>query len=139
LDCKIYPQGEVVTEILERISDFTISGVALDMKDITSIDWLEKVIAVPDALNDIREKNLTVIKPYAISLHKIIRMVSRGFHKPSVSDIAMCIKKLKEIPKDKFLVNTEKTVRYVGDEEKVIEITKRLGITFNILNFKEIS
>jgi hypothetical protein len=139
LDCKIYPSNERVEDILKRISDFTISGVALNIEDIEVSNWKDKVIAIPNAVSDIQGKKLTVVKPYAISLHKIIRMVSRGFQKPSKEEMDMCIEKLKEIPEDKFAINTEKTVRYVGSEEKVIEIAKALGITFNILNFKEVS
>ncbi len=138
LDCKIYPNSENVEDILKRISDFTISGVALNMQDIEVSNWKDKIIAIPNAVSDIQGKKLTVVKPYAISLHKIIRMVSRGFQKPAQEEINMCIEKLKDIPEDKFEVNTEKTIRYVGSKEKVAEIAQELGITFNILNFEEV-
>lgn len=138
LDCKIYPSGDSPEAVLQRISDFTISGVGLNIKDIESPDWQEKVIAIPGAIEDIQEKKLRVVKPYAINFHKIIRMMSRGFQKPSQADIKLCLEKLKEIAEDKFMINTEKTVRYVGNEEKVLEIAKELDITFNILNFEEV-
>jgi hypothetical protein len=138
LDCKIYPDTEDIQSILERISDFTISGVALDLKDVESEEWENKIISIPNALEDIHQKKLRVIKPYAISFHKIIRMVSRGFQKPSQEDIDICFEKLKEITEDKFITNTEKTIRYVGDREEVLEITKNLGVHINILNFSEL-
>lgn len=139
LDCKIYPAEEDIQSILQRISDFTISGVALDVKDLEASDWKDKIITIPNAIEDIQQKRLRVVKPYAISLHKIIRMVSRDFQKPSQKEIDLCIEKLKDIPEDKFIINTEKTVRYVGSEEKVLEIARKLGITTNILNFAEIT
>lgn len=138
LDCKIYSSNERVEDILKRISDFTISGVALNIEDIEVSNWKDKIIAIPNAISDIQGKKLTVVKPYAISLHKVIRMVSRGFQKPSQEEVNICIEKLQDIPEDKFTINTEKTVRYVGTEEKVTEIAKELGITYNILNFEEV-
>jgi hypothetical protein len=119
LDCKIFPPEENIEGILNRISDFTISGVALDIKNVESPDWKNKIITIPNAIKDIQQKNLKVVKPYAISFHKIIRMISRGFQKPPQEDIDLCIEKLKDIPEDKFIVNTEKTVRYVGSEQQV--------------------
>ena len=138
LDCKIYPSNESIEDILKRISDFTISGVALDIKNIEAPDWYNKIIAIPNAIEDIQQKRLGVVKPYAISLHKIIRMVSRGFQKPPQEEIDKCIEKLKDISEDKFVINTEKTIRYVGSKEKVAEIAQELGITHNILNFEQI-
>lgn len=138
LDCKIYPSGEIIENILNRISDFTVSGVAMDIEDMEKEDWQERIIAIPHAKEDIQEKRLRVVRPYPISLHKIIRMVSRGFQKPSPQDIQLCIEKLKNIAEDKFAINTEKTIRYVGSKEKVLEIANELGVTFNILDLHEI-
>lgn len=138
LDCKIYTPEENIQDILARISDFTISGVAMNIKDIFSENWLEKIIAIPYAKEDIKDKKLRVVKPYAISLHKIIRMVSQNFEKPSKEDIALCIEKLKELTEEKFIANTEKTIRYVGSKDEVQKISNGLGISFDILNFNEI-
>lgn len=128
LDCKIYPHGEDIQAILQKISDFTISGVAMNVKDLEADNWLEKIIAVPNGKEDIHSKKLCVIKPYAINLHKIVRMMSRGFEKPSESDVRLCLEKFKEISEEKFAVNAQKTVAYVGSEEKVLAIAKELGI-----------
>lgn len=136
LDCKIYPQGEDIQAILQKISDFTISGVAMNLKDLESDDWLEKIIAVPNGKEDIRAKKLRVIKPYAINLHKIIRMMSRGFEKPSESDVRLCFKKFKEISEEKFAVNAQKTIAYVGSEEKVLAIAKELGVGREVVEFR---
>lgn len=138
LDCKIYPLGETADGVMNRISDFTISGVALNLKYIESNDWQERVVAIPKALEDIQEKQLTVVKAYSISLHKIIRMVSRGFKKPSEEEVGLCLEKMKDIPEDKFITNTEKTIRYVGSEDEVLKISKDIGINFDILKYEEV-
>lgn len=62
LDCKIYPSTESIVTILERISDFTIAGVAINLQDVFSIDWLNKIYAIPDAIFDIQNRNLKTVK-----------------------------------------------------------------------------
>lgn len=138
LDCKIFPSGEKIDSVLENISDFTINGVALDINFFDSIDWLSKIIAIPRALDDIEGKRLKLNKPYATNFYKIIRLVSRGFQPPTKSDIAIYLEKLREITKEKFISNTEKTFRYIGNEEQAMKISKELGATFNVFNFEEV-
>ena len=137
LDCKIYPNSETIENILNRISDFTISGVALNMSEMDTPNWQNNVISIPNAIKNIQEKRLAVVKPYAISIHKIIRMISRGFQSPSQNEVAICIAKLHDIQEDKFIINTEKTIRYVGNKEKATEIARKLGISYDIFNFEE--
>ncbi|MFH1170505.1 MAG: hypothetical protein V1704_03010 [Candidatus Vogelbacteria bacterium] len=138
LDCKIFSSEERINSILEKISDLTISGVALDIQFFDSINWISKIIAIPKALDDIKEKKLRLVNPYPINFYKIIRLVSRGFQQPTKSDIIMCLEKLREITKERFISNTEKTIRYIGSEEQAIKISKELGATFNVFNFEEI-
>lgn len=138
LDCKIHGSDENIVSILEKTSDFTISGVALDINDIFSLDWRDHIFAIPHAIEDIQNKQIRLVTAYSASIYKIIRLVSRDFKKPSQEEIGVIYKKLSEISEKKFTANVEKTVRYVGSEEKVIEIAKDLGITKNILNFNEI-
>ena len=45
---------------------------------------------------------------------------------------------MKDIPEDKFITNTEKTIRYVGSEDEVLKISKDLGVKFNILKYEEV-
>jgi|SRR3989344_629186 len=139
LDCKIFNNGESIDNILRNISDFTISGFALNIKDIFSLDWLNKIIAVPGAMEDLKNRKIRVVNPYSISIHKIIRLMSRDFQKPEKSDILSCIEKFKEITEDKFVYNTEKTIRYVGSKKKVLIIANELGITFDIFDHKKVT
>lgn len=138
LDCKIYPSTESIETILEKISDFTIAGVAIDLQDIFSLDWLNKIYAIPDAISDIQNRNLKVVISYPANLYKIIRMMSKGYNKPIDLDIKDSLDKLKEITKKKFETEVEKTIRYVGGEDELLKIVNKLGINKNILDFKQI-
>lgn len=138
LDCKIYPAGETIENVLESISDFTISAVALDVMQMDKTDWFEKIIALSHAITDIQNKEIKVIKSYPANIYKIIRFISRGYNKPSQEDIAKSMEKLQEIAEDKFIMNTEKTVQYLGSEQDVRTIASNIGITIDILNFEEI-
>lgn len=137
-DCKIYPIGTSIEYVLNDITDFSINGVALSLKDIERENWKQKIIAIPNAIDDIKEKQLRVINLYTPSIYKIIRSVSQGFQKPTSADILHCLEKLKNITQEKFKFNVEKTIKYIGSEEKVREIMNQLGVTKDILNFEEI-
>jgi hypothetical protein len=136
LDCKIYESDRDIESILQKISDLTISGVALDLNESNDSDWMNKVRALPFAIEDLKKKQLRVVNLYPVTLYKIIRLISAGFKQPSEREIQNSFKKLKEIDKDTFLRDKEKTIRYVGGEEKVLEIARNMGIESDILNFK---
>lgn len=138
LDCKIYSNEETIESVLQKISDFSINGVALDIKELESSDWLAKVIELPNATVDIQEKKLRIIKCYSASIYKILRLVSQGFKQPTEEDVTRCLEKLKEISREKFDKETTKTIKYIGDEGKVLKVAEQLGIKFNILNFEEL-
>ncbi len=138
LDCKIFANGSNIKPILEKISDLTISGVALNIKDVDSLDWRTKIIGIENAVKDIEEKQLRLVNTYSSSIYKIIRLVHKGFKLPTSNEIEKALEELKSISEDAFLRHKKKTVEYIGDKEEVAEIAKQLGINFDVLNFSEI-
>jgi len=135
LDCKIFPNTESVESVLQKITDFTVSGVALDLEDMYKDDWFQKVIAVPNALDDIKNKKVRLMTPYGIGFYKIIRLMSRGFEKPSNADALSCLVKLKNITEERFKTEIEKTVLYVGDRNRVMTLARSLGVDVDVLDF----
>ncbi len=138
LDCKIFSSSESIESTLERISDFTIGAVALDIKEIDSINWLNKVSSIEDAVLDIKNKKLKIIKSYPANLYKMIRLVSQGYQLLLDNDVEYILEKAKDITEEKFKREVEKTSQYVGGAENVLEIARGLGITKNILDFESI-
>lgn len=128
LDCKIFNSEESIFSILSNITDFTISGLALDINDVWSPVWLEKIIMIPNTLDDIKNKKLRMVRPYSISIYKIIRMMHIGFHSPSKEDIVTCLEKLKEADPNIIDREIKKTNGYVGDKDRLQEILKKINI-----------
>ncbi len=138
LDCKIYPPTETIESILEQISDFTISGVAMNIADIDNPGWQKNIYSIPKAVEDIESMRLETVKFYPANIFKIIRFISRGYQPPSEDDLRENMKKLREINQEKFELNAGKTIRYVGGLEKALEIAKSIGIRENIFDFEKI-
>lgn len=138
LDCKIFPSGSDIKSILEKISDLTISGVALNVKDVDSLNWRTKIISIDNAVKDIEERQLRVVNAYSSSIYKIIRLIHKGFKPPISKEIKKVIEELKNISETTHLRHEKKTIEYIGNKEEITEIAKRLGIDFDVLDFSEI-
>lgn len=138
IDCKIYTSEYTVKDILAKFTDFSVSGVALDMTHIEDVYWQDHIYALPSALDDISHKRLRVVVPYPASLLKVVRMVAQGFTPPTQDEMSVLIESFKEISEGKYNKRRDKTIRYVGSTQKTIEIIRSLGLSEDILDFQKI-
>jgi hypothetical protein len=134
LDCKIFSSEHTIIDILNTITDLTLSGVALNMQDINSEHWNEAIVELPHARQDIENKIIRVVTNYPLNIYKIIRLVSQGFTLSENVDIPAAVNKRVEASTERLQKEIEKTVTYVGSKEATQEILARLGITQNIVN-----
>lgn len=128
LDLKIYSGDGDTLQILNKIADFTISAVALDIKDLFEEDWQDRVISLPESFDDMENKVLRPVNLSRIKVYKIIRMASQGFKLSNNFDFQ---KVKSQIIQEKSEKELEKTIRYVGSREKVTQIAKELNIDTN--------
>lgn len=128
---------DIKTNIREN-SNFTINCNALLLKDVIFENWKNKVISLPSAIEDIKNKKIRINKiTHPAQLFACIRFISKGFNKPTDQEINNMTKALKEIPKDIFEFNIDKLIDYVGNKESTLEIIKDLGLNKDILEFNK--
>jgi hypothetical protein len=133
LDCKIFSSENTIEDILGKITDFTLSGVVLNIKDINADDWLHKIIALPNTSEDIKNRAIRVVTYYPLNIYKIIRLLSRGFTLYENIDIQSYIEKRTGVSKERLQKEIDKTINYVGGVENTQKIINDLGIMQNIL------
>ena len=124
---------------LKQQSSFTINGFALSLRDINSQEWYDKIIALPAALHDIKNKQLRVnVIAHPGNLFACLRFMSLGFKPPSSKEISMLHHSLRKLEKYRFDKNVQKAYRYVGGERRARKLAKDIGITEDIFDFETV-
>ena len=124
---------------LKENSNFTVNGFALSLKHVASKNWHKKLITLPNALKDLKNKQLRVnIIAHPANLFACLRFMSKGFKPPSKKEIKELLKALGKLPKYKYKRNINKVFSYVGGEKKARQLAKKLGIKEDIFDFETI-
>ncbi|HBT81559.1 hypothetical protein A2757_01150 [Candidatus Giovannonibacteria bacterium RIFCSPHIGHO2_01_FULL_48_47] len=128
-----------VTKNLIAHSNFTINGFALPLKYVASKNWHRKIIALPNAIHDLKEKSLRVNKiTHPADLFACLRFMSQGFKAPSKQEVTKLLSALRKLEKWRYQRNVKKVFDYVGGEKKARNLAAKLGITENIFDFATI-
>jgi len=136
LDIHISDEKSVLKNLKEQ-SNFTINGFALSLKDIDSENWHKKVISLPNALQDLKNKKLHVnVIVHPANLFACLRFMSQGFKSPSKKEVKELLIKLGSLEKWRYSRNIRKLFDYVGGEDKARKLVKKLGVKANIFDFK---
>ncbi len=134
-----FSEEKSIMKNLREVSGFTINAFALSLKQVVSKGWQKKVIAHPNALTDLKKKQLRVnALTHPAMLFACIRFMSQGFKAPSEKQVNGLLLNLRKFPKYKFKRNIKKIFSYVGGEKKARQLTKKLGIKEDIFEFKTI-
>jgi hypothetical protein len=138
LDIHISTEKNVIKN-LKHESNFTINGFAILLKDADSEEWYEQIIALPRALQDLKNKKLRVnaIK-HPAGLFACLRFMSIGFKPPSKKEVKDLLLALGKLGKYKYERNIKKTLTYVGGENRAKQLAKKIGINKDIFDFKVI-
>lgn len=82
-----------ISKNIRENSNFTINCNALPLKYATSKNWQKKIISLPGALEDIKNKQIRINKiTHPAQLFACIRFMSKGFKKPTLREIEVMLK-----------------------------------------------
>jgi len=136
LDIHISEEKSVLKNLVEN-SNFTINGSTISLKDIFKEDWFDKLISLPGALADLKNKRLKLKQlSHPANLFACLRFMSLGFKQPKQAEIDLLLKSLSGLNKSRYGRNVKKLFGYVGGEEKAKNLLKKLKIMQNIFDFK---
>jgi len=137
LDLIFSDPEQTILENLENHANFTINGWAINLKNIFSDDWLDRIIILPMTIEDIKNKQLKLNDPDdSFGIFACMRFISQWFKKPSEEEIELMIRALKNTKKDRFERNISKLYNYVWGEKKARDILKKLWIEKDIFNYE---
>jgi len=124
---------------LAKSSNFTINGSTISLKDIFREDWFNKLISLPGALADLKNKQLKLNQlSHPANLFAVLRFMSLGFKQPPQTEINLLLKSLGHLPKVNYIRNINKLFSYVGGEEQARKLLKKLKIKQDIFDLKVI-
>lgn len=133
------PKERTILRTLKNNSNFTINGSALSLKHIDKENWYNKVISLPTAFQDLKDRKLRVnVVASPSNLFACIRFMSKGFKPPSKKEIQELLTAFTSIEKWRYRRNIKKLLDYVGGEKEVKKLTRKLGIKNNILDLETI-
>ena len=134
--------GTTILENLSMSSGFTINGFALPARKALDKDWMDHIIQLPGALNDMQNKQLKVnlegYKEQPSNLFAGIRFMSLGFKQPSQNEITLLLNEMRNTTPERYEKGISKVWNYVGGEAKAKDLVKQLGINFDIFNREEL-
>lgn len=118
---------------LAQNSNFTINGSTISLKDIFREDWFSKLISLPGALADLKNKQLKLNQlSHPANLFACMRFMSLGFKRPKQTEINLLLKSLGGLERSRYEKNIKKLFGYVGGEENARKLLKKLKIKQDI-------
>ena len=124
---------------LQKHANFTVNGFTLPLKAATSKLWYKKLVALPTALADLKSMQLRVnVSESPGDPFAAIRFMSKGFKAPTSSDIRVLLQSLQKMEKWRYEKNVRKILSYVGGEDEVRALLKKLKVKVNIFDFDAI-
>lgn len=126
---------------IKKEANFTINGFAIPLNSLNNADWSKKVIKLPIALKDLKNRRLRVnaLFSHSYNLFAAIRFISIGFKAPTKKEIKLLIKALIDFDHKKnqrrYKRNLEKLYGYVGGKKKAERILRELGLSKEVLKF----
>ncbi|MFH1188159.1 MAG: hypothetical protein V1688_04875 [bacterium] len=138
LDMHIADEKSILKN-LEDNANFTINGFALSLKDINSENWHKKVVSLPCALQDLKNKQLRVnVIKHPANLFACLRFMSKGFKPPSKKEVKELLSALGSLEVWRYERNIKKLFNYVGGEKEARRLIKKLGIKEDVFDFEVI-
>lgn len=135
----IHPvEGTTAIDNLKQNVGLSINGFAISMRDIFSEDWIERIIELPNAKDDLEVKqlrvNLSGYKSDPAYFFSVLRFMSAGFTPPCREEINLLLNELPKLDSGRFCRNVAKIYNYIGSEEKARNLADSLGIKGDVFN-----
>ena len=134
LDIKIRSIAPDILAALAGIANFTVNGLALDITDLKSGDWFNKIRGLPGAQDDILHKRLRLVSRWGINIYACARLVFIGFQPPPAAAVKLMLEDYSKLEPERRAQEIDKTIEYIGDPELVREVCARIGIDCEILD-----
>lgn len=135
LDIHISDEKSILKNLKDN-SNFTINGFALSLKEINSENWHKKVISLPSAMQDLKNKKLCVnVIVHPANLFACLRFMSKGFKPPSKKEVKELLIALGSLERWRYKRNIKKLFDYVGGEYETRKLVKKLGVKENVFDF----
>lgn len=136
LDIHISEEKNTLKNLAQN-SNFTINGSTISLRNIFREDWFDKLVSLPGALSDLKNKRLRLNQlNHPANLFACLRFMSLGFTKPKQTEIDLLLKSLGGLEKSRYEKNIKKLFGYVGGEEKARRLLKKLKIKQDIFDLK---
>lgn len=124
--------GTTIEDEVRFNSMLLLNGFALSLRDSLSSDIESKIIALPGALDSIKNREIRLNPDNSDNesnyFFAVLRFMGMGFSAPPHNDVRKLLKRVEGLPTDRYERNVAKVVGYVGGEEKLKEIVDSLGI-----------
>lgn len=125
-------EGTTIEDNLKNDTMLLLNGCAISLKDILTDDIESKIIALPGAVESIKSREI-ILNPYNNDAESnyffaVLRFMGMGFSAPTREDSLMLLRRVKNLPSDRYERNVAKVANYVGGKEKLVEIVNSLGI-----------
>lgn len=138
LDIHITDEKSILKNLKDN-ANFTINGFALSLKDINSKNWRKKIVSLPNALQDLKNKKLRVnVIKHPANLFACLRFMSKGFKPPSKKEVKELLSALGSLEVRRYERNIKKLFNYVGGEKEARRLVKKLGIKEDVFDFEVI-
>lgn len=122
---------------LAKNSNFTINGSTILLKNIFREDWFDKLISLPGALTDLKNKRLKLNQlSHPANLFACLRFMFLGFKQPEPAEIDLLLKSLNNLKEPRYGRNVKKLFNYVGGEGNARKLLKKLKIKQDIFDSK---
>ncbi len=129
-------------ENLQSSVGLTVNGCALSMRELFSDGWFSKLISLPGALNDIKDKQLRVnmsgYKDQAANFFAVLRFMYVGFVPPPANEVQLLLNELPNLESERFARNVTKVWSYTNGEKNARQLVKQLGINIDVFNESEV-
>jgi len=138
LDIHISDEKSALKNLAQN-SNFTINGSTISLADIFREDWFDKLLSLPGALIDLKNKQLRLNQlSHPANLFACMRFMSLGFKQPKPAEISLLLKSLGGLKKPRYEKNIKKLFGYVGGEDNARKLLKKLKIKQDLFDLKVI-
>lgn len=132
LDIHISEEKSAIKNLVQN-SNFTINASTISLKDIFREDWFDKLISLPGALADLKNKRLKLNQlSHPANLFACMRFMYLGFKQPNQAEIDLLLNSLSSLKEPRYRKNVRKLFAYVGGEGNARKLLKKLKIKQNI-------
>ncbi len=135
LDLALRKKG-TIGEVLRERTNFTMNGMAVDLRRVVRPGWFRWVVSIPGAIADLRAMRVRTYKRYPLNLYACLRFVSQGFKVPPKDEMSNMVEDVRKAKWRYFKRDTEKLIRYVGSKRKAKQLVSRLGVKTDIFDFR---